>query len=89
MLERQGRPGAFDLIAPVREIEWYCEDSQEFSSNDEPYDRVRVGREGGDSDKMTLVFLRLPPTPLPASRATMGCRARPATPRTPATSRTR
>jgi hypothetical protein len=50
----------------VREIEWYCEDDQEFSSNDTPYDRVRAKRHPG-SDEMTLVSLRLqaPSTPGP------------------------
>jgi hypothetical protein len=41
-----GQTKTFDLIAPVHEIEWLCDDDQEFSSNDTPYDRVRVKRHG-------------------------------------------
>jgi hypothetical protein len=50
-----------DLSAPTREIEWFCGDSQEFSSNDEPYDRVKLKRV--DNGAMTWTFFRLPPEP--------------------------
>jgi hypothetical protein len=61
-----GQTKTFDLVAPVRELEWLCDDDQEFSSNDTPYDRVRVRRHG-NTDEITLVFLRLsaPSTPDP------------------------
>ena len=45
----------------MREIEWFCGDSQEFSSNDEPYDRVRLKRVANGA--MTWTFFRLPPDP--------------------------
>lgn len=48
-----------DLFSPVRELEWFCGTSQEFSSNDVPYDRVRVTR--ADNGAIHFVFFRLPP----------------------------
>lgn len=48
-----------DLSAPIRELEWFCGGSQEFSSNDLPYDRVRVTR--ADNGAIHFFFFRLPP----------------------------
>jgi len=48
-----------DLSAPVRELEWFCGSSREFSSNDVPYDRVRVTR--ADNGAIHFFFFRLPP----------------------------
>ncbi|HEY8011327.1 MAG TPA: hypothetical protein VIE67_10050 [Rudaea sp.] len=53
-------PPPFDLPAPVREIEWYCGYTQEFSSNDEPYDQVSVQRAKNGAIK--FVFFRKQPS---------------------------
>jgi hypothetical protein len=48
-----------DFPAPVGDFEWFCGGSQEFSSNDVPFDRIRVTR--ADNGAIHFFFFRIPP----------------------------
>ena len=41
---KAGDSAQIDLPAPVREITWFCGNSQEASSNDIPYDQIKLSR---------------------------------------------
>ena len=58
---KAGQTVTADLAAPTREIEWFCGGSQEFSSNDAPYDQVRLHRAANGA--LTWTFFRLPAAP--------------------------
>jgi transthyretin-like family protein len=58
-----GSAAQFDLPAPVREITWFCGKSREASSNDIPYDRVKLSRKANGA--MTWEFIRLSPPAAP------------------------
>lgn len=67
--------GESDLDKPVRELTWFCGKSQEASSNDTPYDHVKLSRKPNGA--MTWTFTRIsapanPPAGTPVITATTG-----------------
>lgn len=64
---KAGRSAQIDLPAPVREITWFCGGSREASSNDIPYDRIKLSRKANGA--MTWQFIRLSPPAAPAPGA--------------------
>lgn len=61
---KAGQTKTVDMPAPVRELTWFCGGSQEASSNDVPWDRVKLKRAGNGALRWT--FFRLPPPKQPA-----------------------
>jgi hypothetical protein len=67
--------GESDLDKPVRELTWFCGKSQEASSNDVPYDHVKLARKSNGA--MTWTFIRIsapanPPAGTPVTTARTG-----------------
>jgi hypothetical protein len=62
---KAGQTKEADMDGPVRELTWFCGKSQEASSNDVPWDHVKLKRAANGA--LTWTFFRLPPPPSQAS----------------------
>ncbi|NVB78821.1 MAG: hypothetical protein HOV81_10535 [Kofleriaceae bacterium] len=62
---KAGQTKEADMNGPVRELTWFCGGSQEASSNDVPWDHVKLKRASNGALQWT--FYRLPPPPAKAS----------------------